>query len=146
MDERRRVLIVDDDETIRGFLIDLLADEGYETRVACNGAEGLEILHGWRPDAIMLDLMMPVMDGWSFRAAQRALPGAADVPVIVLSAGRDLADSVTDFAPAACLAKPFDLVPLLDTLERLTGAPMAAGPAHSPASGGAVLAADAQLD
>lgn len=63
MAERRRVLIVDDDETIRGFLTDFLIDAGYETHAACNEAEGLEILRECRPDTIMLDVMMPVMDG-----------------------------------------------------------------------------------
>lgn len=145
MDEPRRVLIVDDDETIRGFLTELLTDEGYETRVATNGAEGLELLRGWCPDAIMLDMMMPVLDGWSFREAQLALPGAAEVPVIVLSASRDLGDGVAAFAPAACVPKPFDLAPLLDTLERLTSSPRSASVAPSLASGGANLAADAQL-
>ncbi len=146
MDERRRVLIVDDDETIRCFLIDLLADEGYETRAAANGAEGLDILRAWSPDAILLDLLMPVMDGWSFREAQRVLPGAAEVPVIVLSAGRDLGDGFAAFAPAACLAKPFDIVPLLETLERLTCAPVATTGAATQALSGAVLSADTQLD
>ena len=145
MDERRRVLIVDDDETIRGFLIELLADEGYESRVASNGAEGLQILRDWRPDAIMLDVMMPVMDGWTFRQAQRALPGAAAVPVIVLSASRDLDASCDDLAPDAILARPFDLAPLLDTLERLIAAPVdSTGIARG--SGGVLLVADVHLD
>ena len=56
MAERRRVLIVDDDETIRGFLVEVLADEGYETRVATRGAVGLDIRRGWHPDAILLDV------------------------------------------------------------------------------------------
>jgi CheY-like chemotaxis protein len=116
----RRVLVVDDDPSIQGFLAEALADEGYEVQTAANGREALAVLDGWRPDLILLDLMMPEMDGWGFRAAQRTMPGVADVPVIVLSAMRELTSKVQALEPAEVFAKPFDLEKLLGTIDRLT--------------------------
>jgi DNA-binding response OmpR family regulator len=116
----RRVLVVDDDLSIQGFLAEALADEGYDVRTAGNGREALAILHVWRPDLILLDLMMPEMDGWAFRAEQRTLPEASMVPVIVLSATRDLDAKTRDLEPAQVFSKPFDLELLLGTIERLT--------------------------
>jgi CheY-like chemotaxis protein len=121
MPEReRRVLVVDDDASIQGFLAEALADEGYEVRTAGNGREALAILNLWRPDLILLDLMMPEMDGWVFRAEQRAMPGVGDVPVIVLSATRDLMARVRELTPVQVFAKPFDLEELLGTIEQAT--------------------------
>lgn len=116
----RRVLVVDDDPSIQGFLAEALADEGYEVRTAGNGREALTVLGGWLPDLILLDLMMPEMDGWVFRAAQRTMPAVAHVPVIVLSATRDLVAKTQSLGAAEVLAKPFDLERLLGTIERLT--------------------------
>ena len=118
--DARRVLVVDDDLSIQGFLAEALADEGYGVQTAANGREALTILETWRPDLILLDLMMPEMDGWTFRAEQRTRPDLADVPVIVLSAMRDLATKVQALDPAGVFSKPFDLERLLATIERLT--------------------------
>ena len=121
MPEReRRILVVDDDPSIQGFLAEALADEGYGVRTAANGREALAVLRAWRPDLILLDLMMPEMDGWAFRAEQRLMPGVADVPVIVLSAARDLDARTRELEPAQVFSKPFDLEALLGTIERLT--------------------------
>jgi two-component system chemotaxis response regulator CheY len=121
MPEReRRVLVVDDDASIQGLLAEALADEGYSVRTAGNGREALSILEAWRPDLILLDLMMPEMDGWGFRVRQRTMPGVADVPVIVLSATRDLATKARTLEPAQVFAKPFDLDALLGTVDRMT--------------------------
>ena len=114
-----RVLVVDDDPSIQGFLAEALADEGYDVRTAANGRDALAILEGWRPGLILLDLMMPEMDGWAFRTEQRTMPGVSDVPVIVLSATRDLSAKACDLDPAHVFSKPFDLEELLATIERL---------------------------
>ena len=119
-DGRPRVLVADDDPSIQGFLAEALTDEGYEVRTAANGREALTILREWRPDLILLDLMMPEMDGWTFRAEQRAMPSVSDVPVIVLSATRDLATKARDLDPAQVFSKPFDLEALLATIAQLT--------------------------
>jgi two-component system response regulator MprA len=109
-----RVLVVDDDPSIREVLISALEDEGYEVRAAPDGAVALELLESWRPDVILLDLMMPNVDGWTFRTRQLAAGMADQVPVIVLSAGYNLQrPSVEGLRATAVMAKPFDLDALL---------------------------------
>lgn len=103
------VLVVDDEVDIRQAMAEVLEDEGYEVHAAANGAEGLRQLREHRPALVLLDLMMPVMNGWEFRRAQLHDPELADVPVVVLSAvGRAPALEVDAF-----LQKPFDLETLL---------------------------------
>ena len=81
------VLIVEDDEDLREMMAQMLTIEGFGTATVSNGREALEYLHTTRkPHVILLDLMMPVMDGWEFRRQQKADPLIAPVPVIVLSA------------------------------------------------------------
>src|SRR5687767_10216683 len=80
------VMVVDDDDEIRDALSGLLELEGYEVICASNGKEALDLLEVRRPEVILLDLMMPVMDGWAFRARQKSDPRFADVPVVVLTA------------------------------------------------------------
>lgn len=121
MPDGRRVLVVDDDPIIQGFLLDALSDEGYEVRTAVNGRDALEVADGWRPDLIVLDLMMPVMDGQTFRAHQREREGLRDVPIVVLSATRDIQSQSEGLEPAGVFSKPFDLDMLLDAVDRLTG-------------------------
>ena len=118
---RPRVLVVEDDAPTREFLEDALALEGYRVRAAPDGAAGLAVLRAWRPDAIVLDLVMPHVDGRAFRAAQRALP-AADVPVLLISAtwARELERIARDLGAAAWLAKPFGVDDLLAAVGRLT--------------------------
>lgn len=115
----RRVLVVEDDEVIRSVLVELLEFEGYEVRSAVDGREALTIVDEWRPDSIVLDLMMPRMDGWQFREEQRKRPEIRDVPVIVLSAGRHLPSRVAALEPAAVIEKPFDVEVVLQALKRL---------------------------
>ena len=106
----RRVLVVEDEDTIGQVVSDVLTLEGYEVRRARNGREALAILAGWLPRLILLDLMMPVMDGWAFRAAQRQLGGdAARVPVIVLSGAREVRMRAAELGAVEALSKPFDL-------------------------------------
>ena len=113
-DEVTRILVVDDDQDLRRMLALALADEGYDVRAAADGRAALALLATWQPRVIVLDLMMPVLDGWGFRARQLATPGAADVPVIVLSAARDLRVEV--LRPAAVVPKPFNLESFLETV------------------------------
>jgi CheY-like chemotaxis protein len=114
-----RVLVVDDDALIRDTLATALGDEGYAVRVASNGRAALVTIGKWRPDVIVLDLMMPVMDGPSFRAAQRAEAETAHIPVIVLSATHEVHGRAASLGAAAVFAKPFDLGALLDAIARL---------------------------
>ena len=120
MRERYQILILEDDDQIATVLRDSLTDEGYEIQCASNGRDGLRILEQWVPDAIVLDLMMPVMDGPAFRAAQRALqPRVANVPVIVLSGARDARAQAHRLAAAAAITKPFELDEVLMTVSRI---------------------------
>jgi CheY-like chemotaxis protein len=114
-----RVLIVDDDPDLRRLLTLALAEEGYDVRAAPNGRAALDLLAAWRPRLIVLDLMMPELDGWAFRAEQLATPGAADVPVILLSASLEV--SPEGLRPAAFVPKPFNLEQLLDTVNDVVG-------------------------
>ena len=117
-EQPRRVLVVEDDTSIRDTLELALTMQGYEVATAANGREAMALLRRWRPDLIVLDLMMPVMDGWNFRAEQRRA-GYDDVPVLVLTASRNAADSKDALGAAERLQKPFDLRHLLDTISRL---------------------------
>jgi DNA-binding response OmpR family regulator len=117
-----RVLVVEDDQVTRIFLEDLLALEGYAVRTAADGADGLEILRSWRPDAIVLDVMMPDVDAPVFRAVQFDSPEVADVPVLLLSATRADALRVIadDLGVDAWMQKPFDVDALTAAVARLT--------------------------
>ena len=119
MPEGRRVLLVEDEDTIGQVVVDALALEGYEVRRARNGREALAILGGWLPRLILLDLMMPVMDGRAFRAAQHELAGdAADVPVIVLSGSREVRARAAELGAVEALSKPFDLGQMIAAVGR----------------------------
>jgi two-component system chemotaxis response regulator CheY len=120
--ERRRVLIVEDDAVVRAVLVESLRFEGYEVRAAADGAAALAVLGQWIPNLILLDLMMPGMDGWAFRDQQRALASVREVPVVVVSASRELSRAAEALHPAAVVPKPFDLDALLATVEQCAAA------------------------
>jgi CheY-like chemotaxis protein len=110
------VLIVEDDEDLRDMMAQMLSIEGFRPATAANGREALDYLHHnldqtEKPHVILLDLMMPVMDGWEFRRQQKADPELAPVPVIVLSA-LDPARAASVDADAV-LKKPLDFDRLL---------------------------------
>jgi len=111
----RRILIVDDEPVLRELLAFVLMDSGYEVRGASNGAEALALCQEERFDLVLLDVMMPVMDGREFLRARDL--SACRVPVIVMSAVRAL-DVLKQPGVVAFLPKPFDLV----EMERLTSA------------------------
>ena len=105
-----RVLVVDDDPRIRDMLGGFLHDEGYGVRDAANGAEALALSQSWRPDLIILDLMMPVMNGWQFVEAYGDQPGEHAPIVVITAAGPGAIKSAEHLgAISAVLAKPLDL-------------------------------------
>ena len=116
----RRVLLIEDESELRDVVLMALDTEGYETQVARDGGEALAILQEWRPVVILLDLAMPNVDGWGFRARQLADATVADVPVIVLSAGVNLRDRTAALQATAIMPKPFDLDVLLALLSTIT--------------------------
>jgi DNA-binding response OmpR family regulator len=107
------VLIVEDDEDLREMMAQLLTLEGFDAATVANGREALDYLrhNSTVPDVILLDLMMPVMDGWEFRRRQKADPALAPVPVIVLSALDQARAANLD--ATAFLKKPLDFDRLL---------------------------------
>jgi CheY-like chemotaxis protein len=113
------VLVVEDDPDIRATLCEALEDNGYSAAGAANGAEALEYLRSGAesPCLILLDLMMPVMDGQTFRTEQRADPQLANIPVVVISAYRDVERQANDLA-AEFLQKPVRLETLLETARK----------------------------
>jgi CheY-like chemotaxis protein len=117
----KRVLVVDDDRDLRDALADLLGGEGFHVTCAGNGREALDSLASAPCDVILLDYMMPEMHGGEFRAAQRALPQIAAIPVILASAACS-APAAAAIEPAAVLRKPFTPAALLDSLEQVLGA------------------------
>ncbi|HVR88423.1 MAG TPA: response regulator [Candidatus Limnocylindria bacterium] len=121
--EGRRVLVVDDQEAIRDTLQLALDDEGYAVECAANGAEALEILERWRPCVILLDLMMPVMDGWAFRKEQQRRQRGSSVPVVLLSAAGRLDEHQKALGAAAVIPKPFDIDRVISTIERVCWTP-----------------------
>ena len=114
-----RILVVEDDEMLRLALLEVLGDEGHEARAAAHGAEALEILDGWDPELVVLDLMMPVMDAFEFRDRQRRRGAAPDARILVLSAARDLDGAAQRLDANAYLGKPFRLDEMLSTVDRL---------------------------
>lgn len=114
-DPDKFVLVVDDDDDIRDCLVGYLEDEGFRSVGAANGKRALEILNctGTRPSVIVLDLMMPVMDGRGFREAQLRAAELADIPVILISAYADLSETARELKVAQCLSKPIDPTGLL---------------------------------
>lgn len=126
------ILVVEDDADVRETLVLVLESEGFVVREARDGREALDALHaGFRPRLILLDLMMPVMNGWEFRAEMKREPELASIPVVFVSALEPAPDRAAALEAAGFLHKPFDLEALLQTVDRVSqaAAPAAAAPA-----------------
>jgi len=110
------ILVVDDDQGAMEALSDILEYEGYHVERAQNGRQALEHLQTTRPcpDLIVLDLLMPVMDGWEFRMRQKEDPELAGVPVLVVTA----IGATAGFDAVSVLRKPVDVDALLRTVAR----------------------------
>ncbi|WP_338261123.1 response regulator [Corallococcus caeni] len=118
------VLVVDDDPDILEALSEILEAEGFEIRRARNGKEALERLEPDPPHLILLDLMMPVMDGWEFAQRMRQKPAFAGIPIIVLSADRNVGSKAKDIGAMGHLAKPFELNDLLSMVRQSLSPPV----------------------
>ena len=119
----RRVLIVEDDEALREALSDALQDEGFSVAAAADGLEALDLLHlpaNPNPSVILLDLTMPRMNGWQFRAAQQTDDRISGIPVVVLSAVPHLAQEAESLGVprGSWIRKPVPLENLLAILAR----------------------------
>lgn len=118
--EGRTILVVEDDPAARATISDLLSDEGYTCVEAADGRDAIDVLSGAPapPCAILLDLMMPRMNGWEFGEWLREQPALARVPLIVLSAAKGAGADAKRLAASAFIPKPFDLDDLLATVAR----------------------------
>jgi CheY-like chemotaxis protein len=116
-----RVLIVEDDDDIRETLLEVLEDNGFEPSCAANGAEAPDLLRAdgkEPPHVILLDMMMPVLDGWGFRNAQLADPLLRSIPVIVLTAHASIEETAAALGATGFLRKPVRLDPLIEAIRR----------------------------
>jgi CheY-like chemotaxis protein len=109
--------VVDDDPDILEALSEILESEGFAIQQARNGQEALEILEKVSPSLILLDLMMPVMDGWEFAEKMRRRVDWSQIPVIVLSADRNIGGRARELGALGYLAKPFELSALLSLVQ-----------------------------
>ena len=117
---RKTVLLVEDDDDERDALAALLEQEDYRVLQAPNGAEALKLLESQpgQCQLILLDLMMPIMNGWDFRKLQKRKAALADIPVVLMSAGAQIAFAVEDLDAAGYVTKPVEITDLLEKVER----------------------------
>lgn len=111
-----QILVVEDDGSIRGLIEMALSDEGYEVMTAPHGAAALDLIQESAPDFILLDMSMPVMDGWEFSRAYRETPGR-HAPIVALTAAHNAANPAAEIQAAGYLAKPFTLDVLLSMVD-----------------------------
>lgn len=112
------VLVIEDDPDMRGLLILILEDRGHHVLSASDGSEGLEVLRHEKPDLILLDMKMPVMDGWEFARRYRSAC-ANPSPIVVMTAAEDPRRRAEEVGAAGWLGKPVDLDRLYDTVDQL---------------------------
>jgi CheY-like chemotaxis protein len=117
--EGPRVLIVEDEGLIAAVVVETLDEEGYEARAVTDGRAALALLDTWRPCMILLDIMMPVMDGHAFLRKFWGREDPATIPVVLISAAGGPLLSDVDSRVADVIRKPFGMELLLDTVARL---------------------------
>lgn len=115
------ILVIDDDPSIRDTVVEILTFEGYPVVTAANGADGLRYTEQSAPALILLDMRMPIMDGWAFTDELRTR--GATPPIVVMTAAQDARRWAQEIGATGHLAKPFDLHDLLDVVARLYGPP-----------------------
>ena len=116
------VLIVEDDDDVREFMQLLVSTAGYETMTARDGQDALVKMRQKRPCLVLLDLQMPRMDGWEFRARQLQDLSLSDIPVVCVTAFFDPAQ-VTRQLGLRCMSKPADFPTIIDAVETTCGGP-----------------------
>ena len=113
----RYILIVDDDPEILETICAFLAWEGYSVATASNGAEALQTVERIRPALVLLDMRMPILDGWGF--ARELRQRGIQLPIVVMTAAQDAQAWAREISAAGCLPKPFDLDDLVAAVKRL---------------------------
>ena len=117
----RLVLVVEDDDSIRNVITDVLQDRGFRVVTARNGSEALEQLDFVQPRAMVLDLLMPVMHGWAFMESYAEKTGGQQIPIVVVSVNPALPRSFNRFGVRTVVGKPFDIDQLIGAVEDALG-------------------------
>jgi CheY-like chemotaxis protein len=113
-----RVLVVDDEPGIRATVSAMLEIEGYDVAEASNGADALQAVEVTLPDVILLDMRMPILDGWEFAAEMR--DRGHRIPIVVMTAARDAAHWASEIAATAFVSKPFGYDDLIRAVQEAT--------------------------
>lgn len=108
-----RILVVEDQEDVAQLIDVVLRGEGYTVAIARDGVQGLMMARDWAPDLILMDIMLPGVDGGTLISKLRHEPETANLPMIAMSASRTLRDRTTELEADALLSKPFDVDALL---------------------------------
>lgn len=111
------ILVVEDDESIRTVITDVIGDRGLRVLAAANGADALQALDRVKPDVMVLDLLMPVMHGWGFMESYSEKTGGDPIPIVVVSVNPALPRSFTKFGVQQVISKPFQVSELLSAVE-----------------------------
>jgi len=120
----KHILIVEDDHDVAQSVAEVLQSSGYGTGIAANGREALDYLQrNTQTDLILLDMMMPVMDGWQFREEQRKLPALDSIPVVIVTADGNARGKAEAIQAAGLVSKPVTIDGLLNEVERICGIP-----------------------
>lgn len=119
MSSSKPILLVDDDPTIREFVSLVLEDEGYVVMAAPNGVDGLRRVQDQTPSVIILDMHMPIMDGWEFASAYRATQ-PPHAPIIVMTAAPSAREAAAEVNANGVLPKPFDIDELIALVRHWT--------------------------
>jgi CheY-like chemotaxis protein len=117
------ILLVDDNRELCETLAEFLSLQGHAVQRAANGSEALQLVADTqtRPALILLDLMMPVLDGWGFLAERAKEPLLAEVPVVIMSGSRDVAQKAREFGAVAVMRKPVEPQTLLRIIDHFSG-------------------------
>jgi CheY-like chemotaxis protein len=118
-DLTKRILIVEDDAVVRHVLVDALNDAGFAVATAADGQDALDQIDQHPPDAILLDLVMPTMDGWSFLECCRGKAATAHIPVGLMSAAPTVRRTADAWGVQVAIGKPFALESLIGQVEHL---------------------------
>jgi CheY-like chemotaxis protein len=118
----RRLLIVEDNETIRDLWVRVFTARGFDVRVATDGVAALQLIEGETPDLVVLDLMLPWVNGIQILAAARQRPQLARIPIIITTGTATSAFDLRDFGPLRLLRKPFSVAVLVSAVTELLAA------------------------
>jgi CheY-like chemotaxis protein len=124
---RQTILVVDDDAAIREVVAEVLEEEGYQVTVASSGQDALAAIDADEPALVVLDMRMPVMNGWEFAEQLGERPGRR-IPLLVMTAAVDADKRAAEIGAAGTLSKPFDLSDLIELVQTLIETPAPSQP------------------